>query len=213
MRSVARSDVEGAWQKAKRWLIDRQNADGSWPLGKSFNGGSWTTALAMIALSDFSDVRDRLVKAGNWVLEQEGSKPGILAELILALSFRKGTVRLNNDLIGWSWTPVSASWVEPTSYFLIALKKLRRYLTTKHLSERIQQGELMIYDRMCPGGGWNYGNSVVYGDALWPYPDTTAVALIALQDLSDQKENQLGLKALQETAKTTDSGLALGWSG
>jgi hypothetical protein len=212
LRSAAKSESDPAVQKAKSWLIGRQNADGSWPLNESFKGGSWSTALAMIGLSDSADAVDRLVKAGNWALEQEGSKPGLLAELILALSFQKKTVRLNNDLIGWSWTPVSASWVEPTSYFLIALKKLRRHLAGKAFDERIQQGELMIYDRMCPGGGWNYGNSVVYGDALWPYPDTTAVALIALQDRHERKENQLSLKALEETVKTTDSGLALGWS-
>src|SRR5262245_45804164 len=121
LRSILKTEADPAAQKARSWLIGRQNADGSWPLNESFKGGSWSTALAMIALSDATDARDRLVKAGKWALEQEGSKPGLLAELILALSFQKRTVRLNNDLIGWSWTPVSASWVEPTSYFLIAL--------------------------------------------------------------------------------------------
>jgi hypothetical protein len=79
------------------------------------------------------------------------------------------------------------------------------------VEERIQQGELMIYDRMCDNGGWNYGNSSVYGDRLWPYPDTTAVALIALQDHQERKENEVSLRALGEMAKNTDSGLALSW--
>ena len=212
LRSIATGPAEPAAQKAEKWLIDRQNADGSWPLNDSLKGPSWSTALAIVALSDRADLRDRLVKAGNWALEQEGSKPGILANLILALTFQKKAVQLNEDLVGWSWTPNSFSWVEPTSYFLLALKKIRRHLAGKSIAERIQQGELMIYDRMCDNGGWNYGNSSVYGDRLWPYPDITAIALVALQDHPQRKENQLSLRALGEMAKYTDSGLALSWS-
>jgi len=212
LKSVAKAPAEPAAQKAEKWLIDRQNADGSWPLNDSLKGPSWSTALAIVALSDRADLRDRLVKAGNWALEQEGSKPGILANLILALTFQKKAVQLNEDLVGWSWTPNSFSWVEPTSYFLLALKKIRRHLAGKSIAERIQQGELMIYDRMCDNGGWNYGNSSVYGDQLWPYPDITAIALVALQDHQERKENQLSLRALGEMAIYTDSGLALSWS-
>jgi hypothetical protein len=65
---------------------------------------------------------------------------------------------------------------------------------------------------MCEHGGWNYGNAAVYGDALWPYPDITAIALIALQDRRDRKENQMSLRALSDMMQTTDSGLALAWS-
>jgi Squalene-hopene cyclase N-terminal domain len=203
---------ESAIRKGKEWLIKRQNPDGSWPLNQSVKTSSWSTALAMIALSESGQFDERLAKAGSWALEQEGSKPGILANLILALTFQKKAVQLNQDLIGWSWTPNSFSWVEPTSYFLIALKKTKRLLASKALEDRIRQGELMIYDRMCDNGGWNYGNSTVYGDRLWPYPDTTAVALIALQNWQGRKENQLSLRALSEMTKSTDSGLALSWS-
>ncbi len=37
----------------------------------------------------------------------------------------------------------------------------------------------MLLDRVCPGGGWNAGNGVVYGVALAPHPDDTAIALLA----------------------------------
>jgi len=65
---------------------------------------------------------------------------------------------------------------------------------------------------MCEGGGWNYGNAAVYGDPLWPYPDITALALIALQDHKERNDNQVSLRALSKMAETTDSGLALGWT-
>jgi hypothetical protein len=204
--------LDPAIQRAEKWLVERQNADGSWPMAEGLKGPSWSTAFAMLALSESTESTERVIRAGRWALEQEGSKIGLLAKLVLALQFQKRAVHLNEDLIGWSWTPDTFSWVEPTSYFLIALKKLKRRLPPKAFQERVPQGELMIYDRMCENGGWNYGNSSVYGERLWPYPDVTAVALIALQDHRERKENQMSLQALDEMAKNTGSGLALGWT-
>ena len=212
LRSLADSSENPAVRKAEHWLSSSQRSDGSWPYGAGATAASWSTALALIALSDSGVEGERLVRAGNWILAQEGSKPGILAKLILALSFQKKAVHLNEDLIGWSWTPESFSWVEPTSYCLLALKKIKSRLSATTVKERVEQAELMIYDRMCEGGGWNYGNSAVYGDPLWPYPDITALALIALQDHGERNQNQVSLGVLEQAAETTNSGLALGWS-
>src|SRR5918992_3640374 len=209
LHAISKSVTEKAVLKAKIWLGDRQNANGSWPLNDTLKGSSWSTALAIIAMSEWGDFKGRLTRAGHWVLAQEGSKPGIVANLVLALTFQKKAVQVNEDLVGWSWTPNSFSWVEPTSYFLLALKKTRHNLAGTTVDRRIQQAELMIYDRMCDNGGWNYGNSSVYGERLWPYPDITAVALIALQDNRERRENQLSLRTLSDMTKSTESGLAL----
>lgn len=211
-RSLDDSRENSVLEKAEQWLANTQNPDGSWSYGAGSKAPSWSTALAVMALCDSSVEAERLVRAGNWILAQEGSKPGILAKLILALSFQKKAVHLNDDLVGWSWTPGSFSWVEPTSYCLIALKKIKSRLSVKAVQERVDQAELMIYDRMCEGGGWNYGNAAVYGDPLWPYPDITALALIALQDHKERNDNRVSLRALSKMAETTDSGLALGWT-
>jgi squalene cyclase len=194
------------------WLMQRQRSEGSWSLNDSSTDASWTTALAIIALSRFPQYRERTAVAAQWLLKQEGRTPGILAQLISAFAFQKNTVALNPDLKGWAWAPRTFSWVEPTSYALIALKKMRSYLAGTNVEERIHQGELMIYDRMCDGGGWNYGNSKVFGEALWPYPDVTAVGLIALQDHKISQANQESLQALRRMMQETDSGLALCWA-
>jgi len=212
LRSLDDSRENSVLEKAEQWLANTQNPDGSWSYGAGSKAPSWSTALGVMALSDSSVEAEPLVRAGNWILAQEGSKPGILAKLILALSFQKKAVHLNDDLVGWSWTPGSFSWVEPTSYCLIALKKIKSRLSAKAVQERVDQAELMIYDRMCEGGGWNYGNAAVYGDPLWPYPDITALALIALQDHKERNDNRVSLRALSKMAETTDSGLALGWA-
>lgn len=194
------------------WLTERQNPNGSWRLNDVATAGSWTTALAIIALNAFPEHQKRVLDASRWLLVQAGSKPGILAKLILWVTGKSNINRLNDDLIGWSWVPHSFSWVEPTSYALTALKKVRSSLTAENLNERIQQGEAMIYDRMCKGGGWNYGNSKVLDYALWPYPDITAVALIALQDRAGEQANQESLQALRKTADEANSGLAASWA-
>ena len=211
LRSAAADTV--ITDRARNWLVKRQLAEGCWPLNDSVKEASWSTALAILALtSGLVEDRERLIKAGNWLLEQAGGKPGLLAKLMVFLRGQKRVVRLNQDLIGWPWTTGNFSWIEPTSYCLMALKKLKQQLPAERVHERIAQAELMIYDRMCDGGGWNYGNSEVYGEKLWPYPDTTALALIATQDRPERQENQLSLRLLKDLALKADSGLALSWA-
>jgi hypothetical protein len=102
--------------------------------------------------------------------------------------------------------------VEPTAYALIALKKLAPFLHGTPAQARIQQGELLLYDRLCKGGGWNCCGSAVLEEELLPYPDTTAIALIALQDHHTAEANQQSLRALRSMLTHVQSGLTLSWS-
>ncbi len=210
------ASADGAFiAKAKNWLVMRQFPDGSWPLNDTAKEPSWSTALAALALSALrgsTDDRARAIKAASWLLEQAGGKPGLLAKLILLVKGQRRVVRLDQNLIGWPWTTGNFSWVEPTSYCLIVLKKLQQLLPADKVGERIAQAELLIYDRMCDGGGWNYGNSEVFSEKLWPYPDVTALALIATSNHPERRENKISLAVLRELALKTDSGLALSWA-
>jgi hypothetical protein len=212
LKALAETAAADNRKRGIDWLVRHQNQDHSWPLNEAAKEGSWTTALAITALADNAENSERVLTAARWLLEQEGSKPGILAEIILWATGKSKVNKVNNDLIGWSWVPNSFSWVEPTSYAMIAVKKLRARLAGTHVDERIRQASAMIYDRMCNGGGWNYGNSKVLDYALWPYPDITAIALIALQDHAREKANQESLPVLIKLARETDSGLALCWA-
>ncbi len=66
-------------------------------------------------------------------------------------------------------------------------------------SGRRQLGEAMLYDRMCPGGGWNSGNALVYGVAGEPRVGPTVWALLALQDHRDCTENRKSLDWLERS--------------
>ena len=89
-----------------------------------------------------------------------------------------------------------------------ALKTLRADLPESATRSRIEEGERLILDRVCKGGGWNYGNSRVYDEELWPYPDTTALALLALQDRPDLPEVRASLEALDRMVGRNRSLLA-----
>jgi hypothetical protein len=193
------------------WLLQHQKDDGSWSLSDASKQSSWTTPIAVLALLSFQDQREHALRAAKWILTQEGRKPGWVASLLVWLSLVKKMGELDPYLSGWPWTAGAFSWVEPTSYSLMALKKLKPMLDETNVEARIEQGEMLIYDRMCEGGGWNYGNSKVMGEALWPYPDVTSVALIALQDRAASKANQKSLHILHKMARQPASGMALGW--
>ncbi|HEY7322819.1 MAG TPA: prenyltransferase/squalene oxidase repeat-containing protein [Candidatus Binatia bacterium] len=194
-----------------KWLLQHQKDDGSWVLNDTVKESSWSTPIAALAVLSFQDQRQHALRAAKWILTQEGRKAGWLASLLVQLSIIKKMTELDPFLSGWSWTAGAFSWVEPTSYSLMALKRLRHSLAKTNCEERIRQGEMLIYDRMCESGGWNYGNSKVLGEALWPYPDVTAVALIALQDQAASEANQKSLRALENMLREAPSGTALGW--
>lgn len=200
--------LERGW----RWLLGMQLANGAWPYASTPQTGSWVTSLAMIALSDSPRYQQSALQGAKWLLKQKGERLGFLPSLMYRLGDKKQAGKMNPDLQGWAWTPRTASWVEPTAYALLALRKFRPLLDQKLSDERVRQGEALLYNRMCVDGGWNYGNAVVLKEQLPPYPDTTAISLIALQHHADKHENQLSLHVLNKLVEQQKSGLILSWA-
>lgn len=84
-------------------------------------------------------------------------------------------VRFDTSKTGWPWVEGTVSWVAPTAMVLLAHRAWQRD------SARLAIAEAMLLDRACPQGGWNAGNSEVFGVPLDPHPDFTAMALLALR--------------------------------
>jgi hypothetical protein len=70
----------------------------------------------------------------------------------------------------------------------------------------------MILDRQLPKGGWNYGNTSVFGQELHSMPGPTGIALQALADLVPREKIEKSLIYLKTTIKKLYTPFALGWS-
>ena len=157
-----------ACQRADGWLVE----NAAWPVHIGFN------ALALLILQSRSElIEPQQVKA-----------------LAAALVHTKGvqvppspSFAQDNSLQGWSWNPETFSWVEPTAWGTLALKKALRtgILSDSVARPRIEEAERLLFDRCCHDGGWNFGNANVMGRDLFPHVPTTAIALLALQDRRD----------------------------
>jgi hypothetical protein len=198
-----------AGERGLRWLSDRQRPDGSWAFSGPVPEASWATGVATLALVGAD--RDRARSGARWLLGQEGRPLGWYLSLLHRVAPSLLLVRLNPDLKGWPWRSDATGFVEPTAYALLALKKLRPHADSR-AEARIREAETMLHDRMCPDGGWNYGNSVVLGVDLAPYADVTALTLIALQDYRGSEPNAVSVAALRRMLHEVDSSLALAWA-
>jgi hypothetical protein len=169
------------FRKAARFLQTSQLADGSWPAASQMSTGSWVTSLACSVLARDAVSADN-VKAGlKWICEDFPLDSSPLRRFVQSFRPKSATVSQNDSYRGWGWTPRTASWVEPTSFALMALQEAVPQQLPKNAAERCKLAVSLLYDRMCPGGGWNCGNPRVYGvdgDALVL---ATCWALLALR--------------------------------
>jgi hypothetical protein len=181
-----------AWLTQKGWLIDVPGA----PVNVAFNA---LAAVVLLQQVDGHKLAARIVT--NLVATQGIALP------------KSEAIRQDNSLQAWPWVDQTFSWVEPTAWSLLALKKARQGVApSPAVDARIRAGERMLTDRASRRGGWNYGNSNVYGQELWPYVPTTALALIAMQDRRAEAVVRAALESLQKDSETERSAVALAFA-
>jgi hypothetical protein len=192
-----------AIEAGRHWLEGAQNADGSWPTRPATGEGNWVTALAGLALVATNGPEAAIAGAARWVSQSQSDEGGLRVRLRRLLGLgRKKVVEQDLSLRGWSWTPGTSSWVEPTAVALLFLHHLHSELAPAEAVERRRMGEALLYDRMCPAGGWNAGNPKVYGVAGIPQVGPTAWALLALQGYPEREENRRSLDWLAANAES-----------
>lgn len=180
---------------AIRWLHEHANPDGSWGYLPGQAGRPEPTLLALAALG--AQARDP-ARTVAWLASAELGYtelllPAALARIPEAQELRvrcvdamlawaqlraeqdRSVIAHDATLIGWGWRPDTSSWVEPTAYALLSLKRMGH---AHH--PRVREAELMLRDRVCQDGGWNYGNTRVFDVWLESDPIPTAWACMAL---------------------------------
>ena len=190
-------------------MLDLQRRDGAWPAFVGDSEASWTTALALCALNGTGEFTSAREKAFHWLVEERGREAHWLWRWKFKTTDRN--VRFNPDKYGWPWISGSASWVIPTAFSIIAIKQFTVCNRSEASEKRIHLGVDMLLDRACVDGGWNSGNSVVYGVPLRPHVEATAIALLALQDERRSDVIQRSLAWLNEEIPRVDSVSSLAW--
>ena len=226
--------VNSARAAAREALISARNADGGWGYYAGKASRVESTAWALLALNEAPSLLKKWPMQGPWRVDVTGAPVNYasqaLAGLVLlrhseyvadaratatALVGVKGasfeqtdTIRQDNSLQAWPWVEGTFSWVEPTALALLLLKKCRTALPAA-AGERIAVGERMLIDRVCNGGGWNYGGSNVFGQDLFPYVPTTAWGVMALQDRPLENAVVQSLSRLRREASSEPTAQAL----
>ncbi len=188
---------------ASNWLRQVQTKEGAWPTGSGKDPGCWGTALACLSLLTQSSSAENAVALGvKWLCSTWPAEGNLMWQLRQRWHPKAETiVRQDHSLRGWGWTPNTASWVEPTAYSLLMLRNIPAQARPPEARERIQLGERMLFDRACPGGGWNAGNPLVYGVAGVPRIGPTVWALLALRDHQNRAANVEGIEWLAQNFK------------
>ena len=200
-----------ASESAAHLLLRVQRPDGAWPAFLGDAEASWTTALAVSVLSAKDSATHAHDRGIQWLLGTRGFE----GHWFWRWKFRVGDqrVRLDPDKFGWPWIPGANSWVIPTAFSLIVLKQSSGCNPTDAALARIRTGVAMLLDRVCVGGGWNAGNSFVYGCPLAPHVEPTAIALLALQDERPQSDNvRKSVAWLTERGPEVESPASLAWT-
>jgi len=193
------------------FLIRTQNPNGSWPPFRGDDeGGSGLTGLALYALTCCCVEGTMTSRAVQWLIESRGWESHWPWKWKFRISDRH--VRFNPDKFGWPWMVETVSWVVPTAYSILALKHFRGISQQDPVQFRIRRGVEMLYDRICPEGGWNAGNGIVYGFSLAPHPDTTALALLSLLNEPPNDFITTSLGWLERRAETCFAPWSLAWT-
>jgi hypothetical protein len=163
--ALAQHGRVAAAKKAADFLAEIQADDGSVGVRDGEPTPGWPTSLAVVAWCACGNAYQGPIDRGiAWLLSVKGSK--------LEQSEVFGH---DMQLVGWAWAEGTHSWLEPTALAVLGLKAAGQ---ANHA--RTREAVRLILDRQLPGGGCNYGNTVVLGQRLRPHVQPTGMALLAL---------------------------------
>ncbi len=156
-------------QKQSRLVMETSRAaDGTFRQPRGREEAVWPTALALFALATIGESSAVLKLTAKSLVQHRGRVPDDPAAAEMHdIDFR---------LVGWPWAEDNFSWVEPTAWACLAL---RRAGFGDH--PRVDEGLRLLLDRANDDGGINYGNRRVFGRLTEPIPGPTALMLLALQ--------------------------------
>jgi hypothetical protein len=232
-------ELDDARSRLRAFLQRTRNADGGWPYLAGKQSRLEPTSWVMLATeTPASSTPLQAWQRGDGLLVEPvtgvpnyafnglaivalGSQPAPWAQSIVrALLVTRGVklpahpmVRQDGALQAWPWFQDTFSWVEPTAWCMLALKKVTGTPRPPEVASRVEEAERLLADRVCPGGGWNYGNGLVYGKDLPAHVPATAAAVLAMQDLKALAivREAIAFLVAHSRSEGSSAAAALGW--
>jgi hypothetical protein len=155
------------------WMAAIQRAEGALPVSRDLGAPGWTTSYAVFLWSELPGYEAARKRALAWLL-------GIAGKTLARTKVSDELIGKCSRAAGWPWVDGTHSWLEPTALAVLALC---RSGLADH--PRADAGIELILDRAIAQGGWNYGNTRVFGRDLRPQPGPTGLALLALAARGD----------------------------
>lgn len=179
-------------------LILGQDEDGRVCVDREHPESYWPTALSILAWQNSSASQFAQSRAVRFLLESTG------------IHFpRKPDSPWAHDTIlrGWPWIGATHSWIEPTALCVMALR-----VTDHAQHSRVNEAVRMMFDRQLPHGGWNYGNTLMFGKELHPMPESTGAVLTGLAGIVGREKVARSLVYLQDEVERLRTPISLGWA-
>jgi hypothetical protein len=183
--------------KARDRLAGGQQEDGRVSVSPGHPAAFWPTPLAILAWHGSRGHREAQSRAVKFLLSTTGKH---------FVKDPESPVKHDTSIRGWPWIANTHSMVEPTALSLIALQ-----VAGHGDNERSREATRMMMDRQLPTGGWNYGNTYVYGHELYPQPENTGIALVALAGVALRQDLSRSLEYLESRITRVRAPLSLGW--
>ncbi|RPJ16950.1 MAG: hypothetical protein EHM30_05005 [Desulfobacteraceae bacterium] len=178
-------------------LAESQLTDGRIPLSENVDNAYWPTPLAVLAWKYAGGFENEIKRAVKFILRTP------------SFHFpeeKKSPYGHDTSIRGWPWTVNAHSWIEPTSMAILALKA-----TGNNEHERVKEAVRMILDRELLAGGWNYGNTTVFGRELFPMPENAGQALCALSGLVQRSDIAKSIGYLEKEMSILKTPVSLCW--
>jgi Prenyltransferase and squalene oxidase repeat len=204
-------EAEAGVTRGLRFLLATQLSDGSWPSTPEEKSGCWLTSLSSWVLLTLADrSTSPAASAGlRWLCQDWPRDTSPWRRALGRFSSQRKLHPVNDSYRGWGWTPGTSSWVEPTTFALLCLEQAGNSVLPPNARRRRELATAMLYDRMCPGGGWNCGNPRVYGVPGEPLVVPTVWALIALRHDPARRESVESMDWLERIVAHIRSGGSL----
>ncbi len=166
------------------WLRSLQRDDGGSAPQPGVAISNWTTSLVLMVYLHYGQ-HDAMQPGVHWLLGLKGNESGWTMRAILTVLNRTPQYPTNHQ--GWPWVANTVSWLIPTALATLAFQQILKQKHHPDIAFRVQEGIGMLKERRCEDGGWNHGASMALGVPASSYPETTGIALLALQAVPESE--------------------------